>query len=193
MRSSATRDGVCLPHVDVDGAVPLQTLCLGSDGEAAGIVNVTIRCVPRQRCSTQGWEAAVVVVRCRKKVPSEEPAFRLAGMELLKIDTPVYHISRYLPAVRQSTAPFSFVMCLTLPYARRILALVIIFEADGMLGAAAPSDDDDEDDEEKLSPFDLCMARFPPPPPIRETLTFVRLGTVPPLHSCSIARPPPCR
>ena len=94
--------------------------------------------------------------------------FRLAGMELLKIDTPVYHISRYLPAVRQSTAPFSFVMCLTLPYARRILALVLIFEADGMLGAAPHSDDDDDDDEDgpgKLSPFDLCMARSAPRPP----------------------------
>lgn len=105
---------------------------------------------------------------CRKKVPSEEPVFRLAGMELLKIDTPVYHISRYLPAVRQSTAPFSFVMCLTLPYARRILALVLIFEADGMLGAAPHSDDDDDDDEDgtgKLSPFDLCMARSAPRPP----------------------------
>ena len=96
-------------------------------------------------------------------MPSEDPVFRLAGMELLKIDTPVYHISRYLPAVRQSTAPFSFVMCLTLPYARRLLALVIIFEADGMLGAAPPSDDDDEDDGEKLCPFDLCMARSATP------------------------------
>eukprot|EP00892_Ulva_mutabilis_P002877 jgi/Ulvmu1/12590/UM092_0020.1 len=97
----------------------------------------------------------------RKKVPSEEPAFRLAGMELVKTDAPVYHISRYIPAVRQSTAPFSFVLCFTLPYARRILSLVLIFEADGMLGAAPQSDEDDDEDEDgKLSPFDLCMARF---------------------------------
>lgn len=106
----------------------------------------------------------MLALACRKKVPSEEPAFRLAGVELVKTDTPVYHISRYIPAVRQSTAPFSFVLCLTLPYARRILSLVLIFEADDMLCSAPQSDDDDEDEDDNdsggnFSPFNLCVAR----------------------------------
>jgi hypothetical protein len=103
-----------------------------------------------------------LVALCRKKIPSEEPVFRLVGVELVKTQAPVYHVSRYLPAVRQSTAPFSFVLSFTLPYKGRILGMVLIFEADEGYGAVSQkggSSDEDSEEDEGLSPFDLCMAR----------------------------------
>lgn len=105
------------------------------------------------------------IVACRKKFPSEEPLFRLVAVDLVKTDAAVYHISRYLPLVRKSSAPFSFVLCFTLPYARRILSMVLIFEADEAYGGVgqqrgnSSDDDDSEEDESQLSPFDLCLAR----------------------------------
>ena len=100
---------------------------------------------------------------CRKKIPTEEPLFRLVAVDLVKSDEPVYHISRYLPVVRKSSAPFSFVLSFTLPYARRILGLVLIFEADEAYGGVGQhrgtSSDEDSEDESQLSPSDLCLAR----------------------------------
>jgi hypothetical protein len=99
---------------------------------------------------------------CRKKIPSEEPVFHLAAVELVKTDTPIYHISRYLPLVRRSSAPFSFVLSFTLPYARKILTMVLIFEADEAYGGAGQkgtSSDEDSEDDSQLSPFDVCLAR----------------------------------
>jgi hypothetical protein len=111
----------------------------------------------------------------RRKIPSEGPVFRLSGVELVKMTKPVYHVSRFLPIVRRSVAPFTFVLCFTLPFKGRILGLVLIFEADRLLSSGSGSclgssgasdeadgqdDDEDEDeDDQKLSPFDLCMAR----------------------------------
>lgn len=85
------------------------------------------------------------------------------AVDLVKTDAPVYHISRFLPVVRQSSAPFSFVLSFTLPYARRILGMVLIFEADEAYGGGGQhrgtSSDEDSEDESQLSPFDLCLAR----------------------------------
>lgn len=101
----------------------------------------------------------------RKKIPTEEPLFRLVAVDLVKTDAPIYHISRYLPVVRQSTAPFSFVLSFTLPHGGRILGLVLIFEADEAYGGVGQnkggsSDEDSEEDEGQLAPYDLCLARY---------------------------------
>lgn len=93
----------------------------------------------------------------KKKLASLEPMFRLQGLELVKMKETVYHVSRYLPIVRRSTAPFNFVLCFTLPWGGNILALVMVFEADtGPLPHSEPC----ADDQDALCPFDLNLARF---------------------------------
>jgi hypothetical protein len=63
-------------------------------------------------------------------VPSEEPAFRLAGVELVKVAAPVPHIARFLPIVRLSSDAFHFVLCFMLPYKTRFLQLALVFATD---------------------------------------------------------------
>jgi Protein ENHANCED DISEASE RESISTANCE 2, C-terminal len=125
---------------------------------------------------------------CRKKVPSEPPVFELAGVELMRSNAAVYHISRYLPIVRRSTAAFTFVLCFTLPFKGKVQSLVVVLEARGLetsagwasrrSGGAPPGhatsgarggaadgsgdgddDEDDDEDDERLVPVDLCLAR----------------------------------
>lgn len=72
----------------------------------------------------------------------------------------VYHVSRYLPIVRHSTAPFNFVMCLTLPYSGQTLGLVLVFSADAIPSPISAGASDDSADDEVLPPFDLNLARY---------------------------------
>lgn len=66
----------------------------------------------------------------KRKQPSAQPAFRLKAMEALTTDSPVAHISPYLPVVAHSPAPFLLPIHFTLPHGGRPTHLVLVFEAD---------------------------------------------------------------
>ena len=66
-------------------------------------------------------------LRDRKKVPSQEPAFQLAAVELCSTPGTVQHISQYLPAVMHSRAAFLMPMHFSLPYAGKNYHLVCVF------------------------------------------------------------------
>ena len=87
--------------------------------------------------------------------------FSLQGVELVKMPATMYHVSRYLPAVRHSTAPFNFVLCFQLPFGGQVIGLALIFAATYLPNANAEGLQDEfmQDDKEMLEPFDLNMAR----------------------------------
>jgi hypothetical protein len=66
-------------------------------------------------------------LRDRQKFPSAEPAFKLAGVELCSTDSPVLHISQYLPVVMYSSSAFLMPIHFTLPYNGKIMHLVCVF------------------------------------------------------------------
>lgn len=65
----------------------------------------------------------------RKKVPAQPPILNLSAVELVRMAENTPHISQYLPCVRNSDAPFSLVVALTIPWGAQTLMLVLVFEA----------------------------------------------------------------
>ncbi|KAI8464874.1 MAG: hypothetical protein J3K34DRAFT_525818 [Monoraphidium minutum] len=92
-----------------------------------------------------------------KKVTAGTPVFSLVGVELFETDGCLQHISRYLPSVRRSPAPFLFVFHLSVP-GPPTLSLVFVYASGAHPEAlSAPPEDPDEGDWE---PFDWLMYRF---------------------------------
>jgi hypothetical protein len=89
---------------------------------------------------------------CRVKVASEPQRYRLAGMELVRMDSPIFDIARFLKGTTSSAAAFTFVVCFTLPHQGSILHLVLLFATDARPVKLC-------DLEAAASPFDRCMAR----------------------------------
>ena len=88
----------------------------------------------------------------KRKQPSAEPAFRLKAMEAITTDAPVTHISPFLPVVAHSRAAFLLPVHFTLPYAGRLMHLVIVFEAD--------ADPTAEEGAAADGPFTRALAEF---------------------------------
>jgi hypothetical protein len=61
------------------------------------------------------------------KIPAEEPAFALAGCELVRHPTTVTHVARFLPLVRGSAAPYLFVLVFILPFKGTVLHFALAF------------------------------------------------------------------
>ncbi len=47
-------------------------------------------------------------LRDKKKVLADDPLFALAAVDLLEMETPTFHIARYLPSLRCAPATPSF-------------------------------------------------------------------------------------
>eukprot|EP00884_Botryococcus_braunii_P002944 jgi/Botrbrau1/12650/Bobra.67_1s0016.1 len=80
----------------------------------------------------------------RKKIIADEPLFELASVDLVDLPKPMLHLAPHLPSVRDSKAPFLFVVQLMVPGPPH-QALVISWEADydprQEAGEAGPSFD----------------------------------------------------
>ncbi|KAK9823769.1 hypothetical protein WJX72_005371 [[Myrmecia] bisecta] len=106
----------------------------------------------------------------KKKADAEEPVFGLASVDLVDTDAPTFHIAQHLPSIRNSKAPFTFVVQLMVP-GPPYLSLTMAWAADHdpcMSGkpqtpntaGSVNSTEVDSDDELGRAPFDLCLARF---------------------------------
>lgn len=51
----------------------------------------------------------------RKKFPALPPVFKLLSTDLVDVDEPLGHVARFLPSIKYSPAPFTFVFNLMLP------------------------------------------------------------------------------
>jgi hypothetical protein len=111
-------------------------------------------------------------LRDHKKAAAGDPVFELASMDLVETDAPCFHIARFLPSIKHSRAPFTFVVQIMVPQSPP-LSLTAAWAADvnpdgaGKAGSTAgseatsPGGDGDSDTEaEKASPFDIALARF---------------------------------
>ncbi|DBA89089.1 hypothetical protein WJX77_009682 [Trebouxia sp. C0004] len=110
----------------------------------------------------------------KKKIEADEPVFGLASVDLVEVEAPTWHIAQHLPAIRDSKAPFTFVVQLMVP-GPPFLSLTMAWAADYDPSKPMSSDtpqsqtdgspvfsgnDADSDSELVKSPFDLCLARF---------------------------------
>ena len=86
---------------------------------------------------------------------SEEPLLQLASVDLLALDAPTPHIARFLPWVKDSAAPFTFLVQIMVPGSTPI-ALCIAW------AAQAPPDSPDSHQSMPQAPIDLSLARWAP-------------------------------
>ncbi|GBF87676.1 hypothetical protein Rsub_00387 [Raphidocelis subcapitata] len=91
----------------------------------------------------------------RAKVAAGPPEFQLAAVEIATTPTAVHHLSRFLPSVRCSGAPFTFVVNMMVPSAHEVLHVVMIFRSSGWhpdMLAGHPTDG--------WRPFHYALKRF---------------------------------
>ncbi|EIE22257.1 DUF1336-domain-containing protein [Coccomyxa subellipsoidea C-169] len=115
-------------------------------------------------------------LRDKKKVLADDPLFALAAVDLLEMETPTFHIARYLPSLKKSKAPFTFIVNIMVPSAQPF-SLVMSWAADAdqsgssglsslptPRGGSGPGSLDEGSDNGRASdpdsPFDLSLARF---------------------------------
>lgn len=84
---------------------------------------------------------------------SEEPLLQLASVDLLALDAPTPHIARFLPWVKDSTAPFTFLVQIMVPGSTPI-ALCIAW------AAQTPPESPDSHQGMSQAPIDLSLARW---------------------------------
>jgi hypothetical protein len=106
-----------------------------------------------------------------KKAVAGEPVFELASMDLVETDQPCFNIARFLPAIKHSKAPFTFVVQIMVPQSPP-LSLTAAWAADINPAAAgrassttgseatSPGDADSDAEAERACPFDTAFARF---------------------------------
>ena len=105
----------------------------------------------------------------KKKIPAEEPVFKLASVDLVKLDQPTPNIAQHLYSVQNSTSAFSFVVQIMVPGPPH-LALVLTWgskDDSHNRESASMSLDDAEcitDPEPELPPFDFALAKCLPLP-----------------------------
>lgn len=109
-------------------------------------------------------------LRDKKKIPAAEPVFSLAATDLLQVDKPTPHIARYLPSLRHSSAPFTFIM--QIMFGHPSLSLTFSWAAPAQEGlmpnpslsspSGSSTDGDAPLDEAELlgKPFELTLTRF---------------------------------
>ncbi|KAL3141693.1 hypothetical protein ABBQ32_004380 [Trebouxia sp. C0010 RCD-2024] len=110
----------------------------------------------------------------KKKMEADEPVFGLASVDLVEVEAPTWHIAEHLPSIRDSKAPFTFVVQLMVP-GPPFLSLTMAWAADYDPSKRPATDsphspdgsrssfaahDYDSDSELIKSSFDLCLARF---------------------------------
>jgi hypothetical protein len=64
-----------------------------------------------------------------RKVEAGDTVFALASVDLVEVDAPTFDVSRFLPSIRDSASPFTFVVNLMIPGARPY-SVVIAWAAD---------------------------------------------------------------
>eukprot|EP00891_Asterochloris_glomerata_P006240 jgi/Astpho2/6240/fgenesh1_pg.00088_%23_51_t len=132
---------------------------------------------PRGTCAQRYWSCpgaagykirGPTYLRDKKKVMAEEPVFGLASVDLVELDAPTLHVAQHLPSIKNSKAPFTFVLQLMVPgppYLSLTMAWAAEYDPSAALNDAgtpkSPEGPDGESDSELTqSPFDLCLARF---------------------------------
>ncbi|KAK9791394.1 hypothetical protein WJX73_002054 [Symbiochloris irregularis] len=103
---------------------------------------------------TEGGER---YLRDHVKVLSEEPLFALASVDLCEVDAACPNIARFLPSIRDSTAPFTFVVQIMIP-SNPLLSLTFAWAATHAASDSFTQSDADHHD--VSSAFDLSLARF---------------------------------
>ncbi|KAL0043136.1 hypothetical protein WJX79_010214 [Trebouxia sp. C0005] len=166
-------------HVNADGETVATT---GEEGDGGGPATQDAT-ANLGTCDPKYWScpgAAGYKVRGqtylkdKKKIEADEPVFGLASVDLVEVEAPTWHIAQHLPAIRDSKAPFTFVVQLMVP-GPPFLSLTMAWAADYDPSKPTSSEtpqsqtdgsptfsgnDADSDSELVKSPFDLCLARF---------------------------------
>jgi hypothetical protein len=173
-------------------AIPSAQASLAAAAEAAGVAlpagaaidpaQLEAGCSPLGTCNPKYWSCpgaagfklrGASYLKDKKKVLADEPIFALASVDLVEVDQPTFNIGQHLPAIRDSQAPFTFVVQLMVPgppYLSLTMAWAADYDPCAMTpshthhlhghGSPRPSGHEDSDSELKSSPFDLCLARF---------------------------------
>ncbi|GMH36538.1 hypothetical protein BSKO_04406 [Bryopsis sp. KO-2023] len=100
----------------------------------------------------------------RKKILAPEPEFDLKSVDLVKLDKPTPHVSRYLESVRCSTAGFTYVVQIMVPGPPH-LGLVMAWSSkdDASMNRNETSSDGSPIDsglDSELTPFEVALMRF---------------------------------
>lgn len=69
-----------------------------------------------------------------RKVEAGDTVFALASVDLVELDAPTFNVARFLPSIRDSPSPFTFVVNLMIPGARPY-SVAIAWAADRAFGA----------------------------------------------------------
>jgi len=97
-------------------------------------------------------------LRDRVKQPAGNSVFWVASMDMVTHDKPIEHIARFLPSIRRSDAPFSFVVNLIVP-GTPVLFIVFTFASDTHPDDLGPPPDPASKGH-RWTPFDFILHRF---------------------------------
>ncbi|MEW5301210.1 MAG: hypothetical protein WDW36_004084 [Sanguina aurantia] len=95
----------------------------------------------------------------RKKIPAGEPQFILASMDMVELPGPVEHVARFIPAVRQSGAPFSLIIHLIIP-GTPMLGIVATYVNEQHPDSLGPPPKNPMGQDHDWQPFDFCLHKF---------------------------------
>lgn len=100
----------------------------------------------------------------KKKILAPEPEFDLKSVDLVKLDKPTPHVSRYLESVRCSNAGFTYVVQIMVPGPPH-LGLVMAWSSkdDGSMRRSEASSDGSPKEaglDSELTPFEIALMRF---------------------------------